>query len=88
MLACTADTSTLFHCPLCHNTTLQHHRLPSVTTNVTRRHSKRIFARTTNHEDMGVVLGMWRWGIQSISLGSVLIVNTALAPSESHENGF
>ena len=40
MLACTADTSTLFHCPLCHSITLQHYGLPSVTTNVTRERSK------------------------------------------------
>src|SRR5215204_29904 len=30
------DSSTLFPCPFCHNPTLQHYRLPSVTTNVTR----------------------------------------------------
>jgi hypothetical protein len=32
------------------DTDLQYY-LPSVTTNVTRRHSKRIFARAANHED-------------------------------------
>src|SRR5918994_5094655 len=31
-----ADTSTLFPCPFCHNTTLQHYRLPNVTTTVTK----------------------------------------------------
>ena len=30
------DSSTLFPCPFCHNTTLQHYPLPSVTTNVTK----------------------------------------------------
>jgi hypothetical protein len=31
-----ADSSNLFPSPVCHNTTLQHYRLPNVTTNVTR----------------------------------------------------
>ncbi len=30
-MAHTIDLSTLFPCPFCHNTTLQHYRLPSVT---------------------------------------------------------
>jgi DNA invertase Pin-like site-specific DNA recombinase len=30
----------LLTCPFCHNPTLQHYRLPSVTTNVTRERSK------------------------------------------------
>src|SRR5215218_3135349 len=44
----TIDTSTLLSYPFCHNHTLQDDRLPDVM----RRRSKRIFARTTNHEDM------------------------------------
>ena len=39
------------------------------------------------HEDM-VVPRIWRCGTQVLSPVSVLIVNTALTPSESHENGF
>src|SRR5215203_4170606 len=31
------DPSTLFPCPFCHNHTLQHYRLPSVTTTVTKQ---------------------------------------------------
>ena len=44
--------SILLSCPFCHNPTLQHYRLPTVTTNVTRGSSYRISARTTNHEDL------------------------------------
>jgi hypothetical protein len=46
-----------------------------------------ILTRTTNHEDM-VVPRTWRWGSQVISPVSVLMVNTALTPSQSDENGF
>src|SRR5215210_7044892 len=37
--ACThpIDYSTVFPCPFCHNTTLQHYRLSSITINVTRQ---------------------------------------------------
>src|SRR5215203_709708 len=31
------DSSPLFPCPFCHNPTLQHYRLPSVTTTVTKQ---------------------------------------------------
>src|SRR5215218_1471459 len=31
------DSSSLSPCPLCHNPTLQHYRLPSVTANVTKQ---------------------------------------------------
>jgi hypothetical protein len=31
---------------------------------------------------------MWRWGIHVFSSASVIMVNTPLTPSESHENGF
>src|ERR687893_405025 len=42
-LACTVHTSTLFHCPFCHNTTLQYDRLSSVTRRSTYRISSLLF---------------------------------------------
>src|SRR5215204_2447738 len=61
-------SSPLLHCPFHHNTTLQHYRLQSVTTNVTRRSSKRLFALSSEHEDMVVAPRMWRRGSVALSL--------------------
>src|SRR5215213_1091540 len=44
-LACTADTSPLFHCPFCHNSTLQYDRLPSVTQTLRASFSERRSAK-------------------------------------------
>jgi hypothetical protein len=40
------------------------------------------------HEDMRVAPRIFRCKTQAISPASVLMVNTCLIPSESHENGF
>ncbi len=36
------DSSTLFPCALCHNTTLQHYRLPNVTVTVTSKNFRNV----------------------------------------------
>jgi hypothetical protein len=80
------DPTTLLPYPFRQNATLQHYRLPSVTTDVTRIGSKTIFPHTSDprgHEGAPM-----RWGTQGFSPASVWMVNTPLTPSESHENGF
>src|SRR5215213_4903968 len=43
------DSSTLFHCPFCHNPTLQHYRLLNATATVTRTV---VWAKVTNFVEL------------------------------------
>src|SRR5215203_1121330 len=55
-------SSALFPCPFSHNTTLQHDRLPSVTTTVTSRGPREYPPAQATHEDIVVAERMRGWG--------------------------